>query len=61
MQKILAESVNSSSWPGKSAKRVFAHMSRPSTSLACARKKDVDARDKPGHDEQEFDVGGDAT
>jgi hypothetical protein len=27
-----------SSWPGKSAKRVFAHMSRPSTSLRHKKK-----------------------
>jgi len=38
-----------SSWPGKSAKRVFARMSRPSTSSSRSRI-DVDARDKPGHD-----------
>jgi hypothetical protein len=31
---------------GQSAKRVFAQMSRPSTSLVSAAKKDVDARDK---------------
>ncbi len=39
----------SPSWPGKSAKRVFAQMSRPSTSIVAAGE-DVDARDKPGHD-----------
>jgi penicillin-binding protein 1C len=38
-----------SSWPGKSAKRVFAQMSRPSTS-SLRVETDVDARDKPGHD-----------
>jgi error-prone DNA polymerase len=31
-----------SSWPG---------LSRPSTPLLCKRSQDVDARDKPGHDE----------
>jgi penicillin-binding protein 1C len=40
----------SSSWPGKSAKRVFAQMTRPSTTLAAGEKEDVDGRDKPGHD-----------
>jgi penicillin-binding protein 1C len=40
---------SSSSCPGKSAKRVFAQMSRASTSiLAC--DENVDGRDKPGHD-----------
>jgi penicillin-binding protein 1C len=39
----------SSSCPGKSAKRVFAQMSRASTTIV-AREKDVDGRDKPGHD-----------
>src|SRR4051812_41687969 len=39
-----------SSWPGKSAKRVFAQMSRASTSFLRWRKQDVDGRDKPGHD-----------
>jgi penicillin-binding protein 1C len=38
-----------SSWPGKSAKRVFAQMSRPSTS-SLRVETDVDARDRPGHD-----------
>jgi penicillin-binding protein 1C len=36
---------------GKSAKRVFAGMTRPSTTCF-ADGKDVDARDKPGHDEE---------
>jgi penicillin-binding protein 1C len=40
----------SSSWPGKSAKRVFAQTSRPSTTSVAAEKEDVDGRDKPGHD-----------
>ncbi len=39
----------SSSCRGKSAKRVFAQMSRASTSFA-ATGEDVDGRDKPGHD-----------
>ena len=39
-----------SSWPGKSAKRVFAQMTRPSTTLVAVEKEDVDARVKPGHD-----------
>jgi hypothetical protein len=46
--------LSASSWPGKSAKRVlraFAQMSLPSTSLQTARKQDVDARHKAGHDE----------
>jgi hypothetical protein len=34
----------SSSWPGKSAKRVFAQMSRPSTPFVLERRE-VDARD----------------
>jgi penicillin-binding protein 1C len=38
-----------SSCPGKSAKRVFAQMTRASTPLA-AMDKNVDGRDKPGHD-----------
>ena len=40
----------SSSWPGKSAKRVFAQMTRASTTFVAATKEDVDGRDKPGHD-----------
>ena len=39
----------SPSCPGKSAKRVFAQMTRASTTFAVA-DKDVDGRDKPGHD-----------
>ena len=38
-----------SSCPGKSAKRVFAQMTRASTPVV-AGQKDVDGRDKPGHD-----------
>jgi penicillin-binding protein 1C len=38
------------SCPGKSAKRVFAQMSRASTPFAAANE-DVDGRDKPGHDD----------
>src|SRR4051812_41365759 len=38
-----------SSCPGKSAKRVFAQMSRASTDCG-AVGKNVDGRDKPGHD-----------
>jgi len=38
-----------SSCPGKSAKRVFAQTSRASTHFGAAGK-DVDGRDKPGHD-----------
>ena len=45
-----ASKTPSSSWPGKSAKRVFAQMTRPSTTLVAAEKEDVDARVKPGHD-----------
>jgi penicillin-binding protein 1C len=37
------------SCPGESAKRVFAQASRVSTPFASA-DKDVDGRDKPGHD-----------
>ena len=40
---------SSSSCPGKSAKRVFAQMSRASTPFG-ADGEDVDGRDKPGHD-----------
>jgi hypothetical protein len=40
------------SWPGKSAKRVFA-LDVPAIHVLAANKKDVDARDKPGHDERE--------
>jgi penicillin-binding protein 1C len=40
----------SSSCLGKSAKRVFAQMSRPSTSVSPNEEEDVDGRDKPGHD-----------
>ena len=39
-----------SSCPGKSAKRVFAQMSRASTTSFVDEKQDVDGRDKPGHD-----------
>src|SRR3954447_13395724 len=40
------------SWPAEATKLCFAPMSRPSTSFSCIRDgKDVDARDKPGHDE----------
>jgi penicillin-binding protein 1C len=38
-----------SSCPGKSARRVFAQMSRASTDLVAA-SKNVDGRDRPGHD-----------
>jgi penicillin-binding protein 1C len=38
-----------SSCPDKSAKRVFAQMTRASTTCV-AEKEDVDGRDKPGHD-----------
>jgi penicillin-binding protein 1C len=38
------------SWPGKSAKRVFAQISRPSTTCVAAGKEDMDGRDKPGPD-----------
>jgi penicillin-binding protein 1C len=41
------------SCPGKSAKRVFAQMSQPSTSIL-ERKEDVDGRDKPGHDRRKW-------
>jgi hypothetical protein len=41
-----------SSWSGKSAKRVFAQMTRPSTPLFPGRKQRVDARVKPGYDEE---------
>ncbi len=44
-----AEPHTPSSCPGKSAKRVFAQMSRASTSRGAAGK-DVDGRVKPGHD-----------
>ena len=44
-----AGSQTSSSCPGKSAERVFAQMSRTSTTLVAAGE-DVDVRDKPGHD-----------
>src|SRR5690349_14407759 len=40
-----------SSRPGKSAKRVFAQMSRASTNFGAAGEN-VDGRDKPGHDGQ---------
>src|SRR5918912_177533 len=39
-----------SSFPGKSSKRVFAQMSLASTSSFVEGSKDVDGRDKPGHD-----------
>jgi penicillin-binding protein 1C len=39
----------SSSCPGKSAKRVFAQMTRASTTSA-VENEDVDGQDKPGHD-----------
>jgi hypothetical protein len=41
-----------SSWPGKSAKRVFAIVDPATRPLLCevAAKKDVDARNKSGHD-----------
>jgi len=41
---------NSPSCPGKSAKRVFAQMSRASTTFVAGKQEDVDGRDKPGHD-----------
>jgi hypothetical protein len=40
-----------SSWPGKSAKRVFA-LDDPAIHVLDAKKEDVDARDKRGHDEK---------
>jgi hypothetical protein len=40
----------STSCPGKSAKRVFAQMSRASTPFFVVTKN-VDGRDEPGHDE----------
>jgi hypothetical protein len=49
------ESEITSSWPGLSRLRgrspFGAAEARPSTSLGAAGKEDVDARDKPGHDE----------
>ena len=39
-----------SSYPDKSAKRVFAQMSRASTTFVAEDKEDVDGRVKPGHD-----------
>ena len=39
-----------SSCPGKSAKHVFAQMTRASTTFAASEKEDVDGRVKPGHD-----------
>jgi penicillin-binding protein 1C len=45
-----------SSCPGKSAKRVFAQMSRASTSSFDLHCQDVDGRDKPGHDEETLTV-----
>ncbi len=41
----------SSSCPGSSAKRVFA-LDVQGIHVLAASKKDVDGRDKPGHDEQ---------
>ena len=38
-----------SSCPGKSAKHVFAQMTRASTTFAASEKEDVDDRVKPGH------------
>lgn len=48
LQRV-AKKGHSSSWPGKSAKRVFAQMTRASTTFA-ATEEDVDGRDKPDHD-----------
>jgi penicillin-binding protein 1C len=43
---------SSSSCPGKSAKRVFAQMTRASTPFfAASCKEDVDGRDNFGHDD----------
>jgi penicillin-binding protein 1C len=42
--------IKESSCPGKSAKRVFAQMTRASTPFVAADKGDVDGRVKPGHD-----------
>jgi penicillin-binding protein 1C len=39
------------SWPGKSAKRVFAQMTRAFAPSVAAHKEDVDGRVKPGHDD----------
>ncbi len=38
------------SWPGKSAKRVFALAAPPSNDFLESDSQDVDARDEPGHD-----------
>ena len=48
----MSESGNHSSpsCPGKSAKRVFAQMTRASTTSLVEGRQDVDGRDKPGHD-----------
>jgi hypothetical protein len=39
------------SWPGKSAKRVFTTLPGHPRLFVKRDCKDVDARDKPGHDE----------
>jgi hypothetical protein len=42
------------SWPGLAVRRTASlplAYARPSTSLLSIRRKDVDGRDKPGHDE----------
>jgi hypothetical protein len=43
------------SWPGKSAKRVFAVQDPAIHVFLLAKSEDVDARDEPGHDEREID------
>src|SRR5664280_1643625 len=43
--------VSDSSWPGKSAKRVFAPDVPAIHVFVRGEKQDVDARGKPGHDE----------
>jgi hypothetical protein len=46
----------SSSWPGQSAKRVFALDVPGIPVLSGGGKKGVDGRDKPGHDEKMRDL-----
>jgi hypothetical protein len=50
LQRV-AKKGHSSSWPGKSVKRIFAQDDPAIHAFLVERKQDVDARVRPGHDE----------
>jgi hypothetical protein len=54
MVGMILPTLKKPSWPGIAVRRMASlplAYARPSTSFLLNRRKDVDARDKPGHDE----------